>query len=123
VQKVLLTKKLIRNLFITRQKSRVTVEMSSSVKITYTLNPPTTVESTGELPKQKSHEFTVTPSSNGGTAGYYTAMRSSLNKARNEVGDELTAWRDRVGKAELNKEQKKGGGDEEEEEEEEVEES
>jgi hypothetical protein len=88
--------------------------MSSSVKITYTLNPPTTVESTSELPKQKSHEFTVTPSS-GGTAAYYAAMRSSLNKARNEVGNEMTAWRDRVGKAELNKEPKKGGGDEEEE--------
>ena len=99
-------------------------EMFSSVKITYTLNPPITVDSTSELPKQKSHEFAVTPNSNGGTAGYYTAMRSSLNKARNEVGDELTAWRDRVGKAELNKEPKKGGGDEEgEDEEDEVEES
>jgi hypothetical protein len=100
------------------QKSRVIVEMSSSLKITYTLNPPATIESTGELPKQKSHEFTVTPSSNGGTATYYAAMRSSLSTAQNEVGDELTAWRDRVGKAELNKEPKKGGGDEEEEEEE-----
>jgi len=97
--------------------------MSSSIKITYTLNPPTTVESTAEFPKQKSHEFTVTASSNGGTAGYYAAMRSSLNKARNEVGDELTAWRDQVGKAELNKEPKKGGGEEEEDEDEEVEES
>jgi len=93
--------------------------MSSSIKITYTLNPPTTVESTGELPKQKSHEFTVTSSSSGGTAAYYTAMRSALNKARNDVGDELTAWRDRVGKEELNKELKKSGGDEDEEEEEE----
>jgi len=92
--------------------------MSSSIKITYTLNPPTTVESTSELPKQKSHEFTVTPSSNGGTAAYYEAMRSALDKARNEVGDELTACRDQVGKAELNKEPKKGGGDDDEEEEE-----
>ena len=46
-------------------------------------------------------------------------MRSALNKARNDVGDELTAWRDRVGKEELNKELKKSGGDEDEEEEEE----
>lgn len=63
------------------------------------------------------------PISNGGTTAYYAAMRSSLNKARNEVGDELTAWRDRVGKAELTKEPKKGGGDEDEEEEAEEEES
>jgi len=95
--------------------------MSSSVKITYTLNPPTTIKSSSELPKQKSHEFTVLPSSNSGTTAYYTALRRSLNKARNEVGDELTAWKDQVGKAELNKEPTKGGndddGDEEEEEE------
>ena len=34
-------------------------------------------------------------------------MRSSLNKARNEVGDELTAWREEVGNAELNKSQRR----------------
>jgi hypothetical protein len=93
--------------------------MSSSIKITYTLNPPTAIESSRELPKQKSHEFTVSHSSNEGTTAYYTALRSSLDKARNEVGDELTAWRDKVGKAELNKELKKGGNDEEEDEEQE----
>ncbi|KIM38111.1 hypothetical protein M413DRAFT_447891 [Hebeloma cylindrosporum] len=88
--------------------------MSSSVKITYTLNPPDTIESTSDLSKQKTHEFAVTPSSNGGTAAYYEALRSSLNKAR---------MRDLVGKVELNKEPKKGGGEEDEEEEEEEEES
>jgi hypothetical protein len=97
----------------------IAAEMSSSVKITYTLNPPTTIKSSSELPKQKSHEFTVLPSPNGGTAVYYTALRNSLNKARNEVGDELTAWKDQVGKAELNKEPKKGENEEEGEEEEE----
>ena len=40
-------------------------------------------------------------------------MRNALEEARNQIGDELTAWRDCVGKKELNKEPRKGNGDEE----------
>ena len=46
----------------------------------------------------------------------YDALR---NEARSQVGDELTVWKDCVGKKELNKKLRKGNGDEEGEEEEE----
>jgi hypothetical protein len=98
---------------------------TASIKIIYDLKPPGTVAH-GDLAASKAHEFPVEVASNesnaSGTA-FYTALRRSLEAARNQVGDELTAWRDVVGKAELSKELKKvGDGDEEEEEEDEEEE-
>ena len=99
--------------------------MSSTIKIQYSLNLPEGVNS-GNKPTSKTHQFNIdtsTPSRNDDDAKksltYYDALRITLEKARNLVGDELTAWRDCVGKKELNKEPRKGNGDEEEEEEEE----
>ena len=103
------------------------------IKIQYSLNLPEGVNAE-DKPTSKTHQFkidtdTTTPSSNDSDttskeakkSSYYDALRNALEEARNQVGDELTAWRDRVGKKELNKEPRKGNGDEEEEEEEEEE--
>ncbi|KAF9550591.1 hypothetical protein CPC08DRAFT_715262 [Agrocybe pediades] len=89
--------------------------MSSSIKISYDLKPPASVGS-GDLPKQKTQEFAISPAS-GSNEDFYAAMRSSLEAARNQVGDELTAWRDVMGKSELNKEPKKVVSEDDEEEE------
>ena len=100
--------------------------MSSTIKIQYSLNLPEGVN-TGEKPTSKTHQFKIdtTQSNNDrqeAKKSYYDALRNALEEARNQIGDELTAWRDCVGKKELNKELRKGNGDEEEEEEEEEEE-
>ena len=101
--------------------------MSSTIKIQYSLNLPEGVN-TEDKPTSKTHQFKIdtNPSSNGDTSSkeakkscYYEALRKALEEARNQIGDELTAWRDCVGKKELNKEPRKGNGEEEEEEEEE----
>ena len=102
--------------------------MSSTIKIQYSLNLPEGVN-TEDKPTSKTHQFeidTTAPSSNDDTRqgqeakkSYYDALRDALEEARSQIGDELTAWRDRVGKKELNKEPRKENGDEEDEEEEE----
>lgn len=95
--------------------------MSSTIKIQYSLNLPEGVDA-GEKLTSKTLQFNLdTPSNNDSQEGkksYYDVLQNALEQARNLVGDELTAWRDRVGKKELNKELRRGNGDEEEEEEE-----
>ena len=99
--------------------------MSSTIKIQYTLNLPEGVN-TENKPTSKVHQFKIdnTPSSKDSDTqeakkSYYDALQNALEEARNQIGDELTAWRDCVGKKELNKEPRKGNGVDEEEEEEE----
>jgi hypothetical protein len=99
--------------------------MSSMIKIRYSLNLPEGVN-TENKPTSKAHQFKIdtTPSSNDldsqeAKKPYYDALRNALEEARNQIGDELTAWRDCVGKEELNKESRKGNGYEEDEDEEE----
>ncbi|KXN85763.1 hypothetical protein AN958_10946 [Leucoagaricus sp. SymC.cos] len=91
--------------------------MSSSIKVTYDLKPPAGVKLDG-LNAHESHEFSVQSSSDEGQKAYYTALQASIAKAKERIGNELTAWRDAVGKAELTKEPKQVKSDEEEEEEE-----
>ena len=105
--------------------------MSSTIKIQYSLNLPEGVLVNPEdKPISKTHQFKIdtAPSSNGDSqeleakkSYYYAALRNALQEAKSQIGDELTAWRDCVGKKELNKEPRKGNGHGEEEEEEEEE--
>lgn len=102
---------------------------TKSIKISYLLNPPASISSDAskiaeELPqKSKSHEYQIVLDQASGADGYYSALRKAVEAARSEIGDELTKWRDIVGKEELGKEGKKGKtveeADEEEEEEDE----
>ncbi|KAF8802594.1 hypothetical protein BYT27DRAFT_6756476 [Phlegmacium glaucopus] len=91
------------------------------IKIQYSLNLPEGVDP-GDKPTSKTHQFKIdTPASNDsqdGKKSYYDALRNALGEARSQIGDELTAWRDWVGKKELKKELKKGNDEEGEEEEE-----
>ena len=90
------------------------------IKIQYSLNLPQGVNPGGDkqTSSTRSHQFKIdTPASSirEDRNGYYNALRNALEKARGQVGDELTVWREcEVGEKEL----MKGNGDEEEEEEE-----
>ena len=92
---------------------------TKSIKISYTLNPPSVISSKleKELPqKSKSHEYVIGNPSSGinqdkptkHDEGYYIELRKMLQHARLEVGDELTTWKELVGKEEVSKEAKKG---------------
>ncbi|KAJ7783656.1 hypothetical protein DFH07DRAFT_196642 [Mycena maculata] len=87
--------------------------MARAITAEYTLNPPA---SSGQTLVSKKHTFEV-----GGASpneDHYKLLRESIARARDEVGAELTVWRDKVGKAELSKETKKAAKNEEEDEEE-----
>jgi hypothetical protein len=96
--------------------------MNSMIKLQYSLNLPEGVNA-GDKPTSKTHQVKIdAPTSTDGQDAnlkktYYDALRNALEEARSQVGDELTMWRDVVGKKELSKELRKGNGDEEEEEE------
>jgi len=92
--------------------------MARAITVEYTLNPP--AASSGQnydLPVSKKHSFELGESQNA--AGHYKLLRESIARARDEVGEELTAWRDAVGKAELSKETKKATKNDEDEDDEE----
>jgi hypothetical protein len=91
----------------------------STITITYDLKPPAGVERNGLNPSAV-HEFKIPVSPKDGQKDYYTALEAAIIKAKDQVGIELTAWRDVVGKTELTKEPKNSNseeGDDEEEEE------
>jgi hypothetical protein len=98
-----------------------------SIKITYTINPPSSITPTPDLTKTKSVEYLISPTGippaedKAGKA-YYGELRKALEAARTGLGEDLTRWRDMVGKTELTKEPKKveDNDDEEQEEEEQV---
>ncbi|KAJ7932523.1 hypothetical protein B0H13DRAFT_784233 [Mycena leptocephala] len=90
--------------------------MSRSITVEYTINPPPSSGQSYELPTSKKHDFKIQGSVT--ESEHYKMLRESIAQARQEVGQELTAWRDAVGKAELNKETKKAKTDDDDDEEE-----
>ena len=86
------------------------VMIMSSIKISYTICPPSSVKpTTPDLVESKSTEYQISPTGipleqdKGGKA-YYRELKKTLEAARMGVGEELTRWRDFIGKAELKKE-------------------
>ena len=71
----------------------------SSVKITYDLKPPVGVDING-LEKSKTYELSVLVFPENGPKSYYTALQESITKTKEQIGNDLTTWRDTVGKAE-----------------------
>ncbi|KAI0640184.1 hypothetical protein C8Q77DRAFT_1044270 [Trametes polyzona] len=97
--------------------------MSSSVTVTYQLNPPSDTPVPAHLSSTQTHEFTIgNTGSVGGQKAYYAGLRAAVLQAKATLGEELTAWRDAVGRREDNKEAKIPKKSEEDEDEEEVEE-
>ena len=91
-----------------------------TITISYNLRPPADTQ-TPKNPADSSKELTVsnsitTPVDAAGSSAkeYYQSLHSAVEKARFDVGEELTAWRDAVGKGELGKESKISDEEEEE---------
>jgi len=70
---------------------------SSSIKISYTLQPPAgTPKHTS--PPSKSQRFDLEPN-----ADHYVSLREAISIAKERLGKELTDWRDVVGDLEKGK--------------------
>ena len=93
----------------------------SSIKITYDLKPPAEVDVSG-LEKSKTYEFPIPTSPETGLTSYYIVLQELIMKTKEQIGNDLTEWRDAVGKAESKIEPIKHKSEEEEAEEEEGEE-
>ncbi|OJT04552.1 hypothetical protein TRAPUB_4822 [Trametes pubescens] len=80
--------------------------MSSAISVTYELNPPADTPIPGSLTSTKSHQFPLAKADAAGQKEYYEGLRAAVLQAKSTLGEELTAWRDVVGKREENKEAK-----------------
>jgi hypothetical protein len=83
--------------------------MSRSITISYDLRPPPNTPAPNLTPT-KSQEFPVKNVAEG-QKSYYESLRGSIGEAKTVLGEELTAWRDAVGKEEHSKESKKARED------------
>ncbi|OAX39660.1 hypothetical protein K503DRAFT_855881 [Rhizopogon vinicolor AM-OR11-026] len=81
---------------------------SRELTVTYKIVPPPSTVAPQSLSQETTHRFTVEgqPEDSKGDSElkYYALLRSSIAEARIKLGEELTAWRDAVGNAELVKE-------------------
>lgn len=73
-----------------------------SITVSYQLSPPADIQAEN-LPTSKTQSFPVKGSLDDPTK-YYGALQKAIEEAKDQLGNELTAWRDAVGKAELIKE-------------------
>lgn len=80
--------------------------MSTAISITYELNPPAETPQPDNLTSTKSHEFSIAKADAADQKEYYEGLRAAVLQAKSTLGEELTAWRDAVGKREENKEAK-----------------
>ena len=76
---------------------------SRTVIIEYQVSPPQGVDAP-DLATKKTLKYEVHGSPDNGAKDYYKNLKEAVRVARDEVGEDLTAWRDAVGKAELRKE-------------------
>ena len=82
---------------------------SRQLTVTYKIIPPSSTVPPQSLSQETTHRFPIAdaPDDSKGDSElkkYYASLRSSIAEARTKLGEELTAWRDAVGNAELGKE-------------------
>ena len=90
------------------------------ISITYSLNPPSDTTVPADLTPKTTLQYPVSENPESQKA-YYQDLRTAVLEAKSALGEQLTAWRDAVGKREEKKEAtipKKSEEDEEEDEEE-----
>lgn len=74
-----------------------------SITVTYRLNPPADIQA-GNLSTTRTQSFPVTHNAGDDNAQYYGTLHKTIEQVKDQLGNELTAWRDAVGKAESTKE-------------------
>ncbi|KAI0652617.1 hypothetical protein C8Q79DRAFT_111527 [Trametes meyenii] len=78
-----------------------------SISVEYDLNPPSDTPIPEKLSTTKTLEFPVAGTGEAiRQRTYYEGLRVAILQAKNTLGEELTAWRDAVGKREDTKEAK-----------------
>lgn len=84
---------------------------SRELTVTYKIVPPPSMVAPSSLSQETTHRFPIVPlpgleskEDTDSLKRYYTSLRASITEARTKLGEELTAWRDAVGNAELGKE-------------------
>ncbi|KAF8079265.1 hypothetical protein FPV67DRAFT_1403550 [Lyophyllum atratum] len=79
---------------------------AATITISYDLNPPAqSIKDAANLSSSTTQTFPVNANlATDGQEKYYSALQAAIAGARDQLGNELTAWRDAVGKAELSKE-------------------
>jgi hypothetical protein len=95
----------------------------TSISVHYDLRlPEGTPNPSSGIKNATTHKFPVGSAATnaGDLRGYYDSLRDGLAKAKTQVGEELTEWRDAVGRGEAAKEKKKVVSEDDEDEEEEV---
>ena len=80
--------------------------MSSSISITYQLNPPLDTPPPQALSTSQTLHYRVSDTPAASNKAYYEKLRAEVLQAKSTLGQQLTAWRDAVGKREDNKEAK-----------------
>lgn len=81
---------------------------SRELAVTYKIVPPPSTVAPLSLSQETTHRFPIPGLESKEDAEslkrYYTSLRASIAQARTKLGEELTAWRDAVGNAEVGKE-------------------
>lgn len=77
----------------------------SAIRIQYCLHPPAGA-STPALPPNASYSIPISVPLTGDRKTYYDGLRTAIAEAKMKAGEELTVWRDAVGKSEIVKEKK-----------------
>ncbi|KAF9256835.1 hypothetical protein L218DRAFT_172759 [Marasmius fiardii PR-910] len=81
---------------------------SRTITISYDLHPPSeSKSSTSGLTPSRSIQVPIKADSSQDLKAYYAALHHAVEDARNQIGEDLTKWRDAVGKDETTKEPKK----------------
>ena len=76
----------------------------TTLTVSYALSPPEETNWPPSLAPNGAHTFTVEADKTGNVGEYYDALQKSITAAKEKLGEELTAWRDAVGTAEVGKE-------------------
>ncbi|KAG1794363.1 uncharacterized protein HD556DRAFT_1308076 [Suillus plorans] len=85
---------------------------SRELTVNYKIVPPPSTVAPSSLSQETTHRFPIIPlpdlesqdDTDSELKKYYTSLQTSIAEARTKLGEELTAWRDAVGNAELGKE-------------------
>ncbi|CDO74415.1 hypothetical protein BN946_scf184867.g13 [Trametes cinnabarina] len=98
--------------------SSINSTMAPAVTVTYNLSPPEDTPLPANMPADRYLEFPLADADASNQKAYYAALKAAVLEAKSALGEQLTAWRDAVGKLEDKKEAKipkTSEGDEEEE--------
>ncbi|OSD00913.1 hypothetical protein PYCCODRAFT_1436982 [Trametes coccinea BRFM310] len=96
--------------------------MAPAVIVAYELNVPEDTPLPSNVPANRYQDFPIADADTSNQKAYYAGLRAAVLKAKSALGEQLTVWRDTVGKLEDNKEAKIPKKSEDDDEEEEVDE-